>query len=79
MGAMNFNELPLAARLSDNVLNFRKIMKIFMRNISPLSSYFPRRDCTLVVTFYSLLFSVFHFYRTNVNSRRQTLIADKRY
>ena len=29
MGAMIFNELPLAARMSDNVLNFRKIMKKF--------------------------------------------------
>ena len=27
MSAMIFNELPLAARMSDNVLNFRKIMK----------------------------------------------------
>ena len=26
-GAMTFNELPLAARMSDNVLNFRKTMK----------------------------------------------------
>ena len=27
MGAMIFNELPLAARMSDNVLNLRKIRK----------------------------------------------------
>ena len=27
MDAMIFNELPLAARMSDNVLNLRKIMK----------------------------------------------------
>ena len=29
MGAMIFDELPLAAKMSDNVLNFRKIMKNF--------------------------------------------------
>ena len=30
-------------------------------------------DCRLFVIFYSLLFSVFHFYRTNVNSSIQLL------
>ena len=59
MGAMIFSELPLAASMSDNVLNFRKIMKYFMRNISPISSYFPRRDGKLFIIFFTLFFSVY--------------------
>ena len=44
-----------------------------MRLIRGFLRYFSRHDCKLCIIFYSLLFIVFHFYRTNVNNSIQLL------
>ena len=75
MGVKIFNELPLDARMSGNVLDLKENYEQFLRvTYYLISSYFPR---PVIVNYYYFLlssFSVhFHFYRTNVNSSFQLL------